>query len=303
MNFQLPFMKYFLFLFFFSFQSISYSQELNASVIINSDNVETSEKYIFDEMEIEFQQFLNNQKWTQETYNNEEKIKCNFIINIINLPSISNFDASVQILSSRPIFNSSYESIVINHGDKDWSYEYVSSQPLEFNENNFNNNITSLLAFYAYIIIGMDNDTFEKYGGEKYFQKAWKIVNNAQQSNYIGWDQFGSNNNRYWLAENLLNPELKTVRSSYYNYHINGLDIFESNSEKSRDNIINDLKNIFEVNNIKPNTILIKSFINSKSNEIINIFSKGIINKRKEAYNLLLKIDPSKTEEFSKILN
>ena len=296
-------MKYLLSLFFVFLETYGYSQELNATVIINSDNIESSEKYIFDEMEVSFQQFLNNQKWTNESYQNEEKIKCNFIINIVDLPAISNFDASVQILSSRPIFNSSYESIIINHGDKDWSYEYVTSQPLEFNENNFNNNITSLLAFYAYIIIGMDSDTFEKYGGEKYFQKAWKIVNNAQQSNYIGWDQFGSNNNRYWLSENLLNPELKNVRESYYNYHINGLDIFDLNSEKSRNNIINDLKNIFTVNNIKPNSVLIKTFMNSKSNELINIFSKGLINRRKEAYNLLSKIDPSRTEDFSKILN
>ena len=159
------------------------------------------------------------------------------------------------------------------------------------------------MAYYAYIIIGMDNDSFEKLGGEKDFQKAWKIVNNAQQSNYIGWDQFGSNNNRYWLTENLLNPEFEIFRKSFYNYHINGLDIFENNAEKSRESIIKDLKNISEVNQIKPNSILIKSFINSKSNEISNVFSKGLINIRKDAYNILSKIDPSKTENFSKILN
>lgn len=296
-------MKFLLLIFLFFFYQSIFSQELSSTVFINSDNIETSDKYIFEEMKVAFEQFLNNQKWTEDTYKNEEKIKCNFIINIVNLPSISNFEASVQILSSRPVFNSSYESILLNHGDKDWSFEYVSSQPLEFNENNFNNNITSLLAFYAYIIIGMDNDSFEKLGGEKHFQKAWKIVNNAQQSSYIGWDQFGSNNNRYWMSENLLNPEFEIVRESFYNYHIKGLDIFENNAEKSRESIIEDLKNISNVNQIKPNSILIKSFINSKSNEISNIFSKGQINIRKEAYNILSKIDPSKSDNFSKILN
>ena len=220
---------------------------------------------------------------------------------LINL--FTNVATLLSLLTDAIESYSSYESILLNHGDKDWSFEYVSSQPLEFNENNFNNNITSLLAYYANIIIGMDNDSFEKLGGEKNFQKAWKIVNNAQQSNYIGWDQFGSNNNRYWLTENLLNPELEIVRKSFYNYHINGLDIFENNAEKSRESIIKDLKNISEVNQIKPNSILIKSFINSKSSEISNVFSEGLINIRKDAYNILSKIDPSKTENFSKILN
>jgi len=296
-------MRSFLFFFCFLINPIGYSQELNSTVIINSEKIESSEKYIFEEMEIAFQQFLNNQKWSNESYQNEEKIKCNFIINIIDQPSISNFDASVQILSSRPVFNTTYESVILNHGDKDWSFKYVPSQPLEFSENNFNNNITSLLAFYAFIIIGMDNDTYEKFGGEQYFQKAWKTVNNAQQSSYIGWDQFGSNNNRYWLSENFLNPQFKDLRQSNYNYHINGLDIFESSPEKSRNNIINSLQKMVEINNIKPNSIFIKSFINSKENELTNIFSKGILNKRREAYNLLIKIDPSRSDSFARILN
>ena len=149
----------------------------------------------------------------------------------------------------------------------------------------------------------MDNDTYEKFGGEQYFQKAWKTVNNAQQSSYIGWDQFGSNNNRYWLSENFLNPQFKDLRQSNYNYHINGLDIFESSPEKSRNNIINSLQKMVEINNIKPNSIFIKSFINSKENELTNIFSKGILNKRREAYNLLIKIDPSRSDSFARILN
>ena len=148
----------------------------------------------------------------------------------------------------------------------------------------------------------MDSDTFEKYGGEKYFQKAWKIVNNAQQSNYIGWDQFGSKQNRYWLCENFINPEFKIVRESIYNYHINGMDNFYSDSNKSRLIILKSLEEINKINKNKFNSTIINIFLNAKSDELTNIFLNGTLDTKRNAYNILTELSPSRSDLFNKIL-
>ena len=219
---------------------ISLSQELNSKVIINTDKLQSSEKLLFEEMQTNIEQFLNSQIWTNDKFNSQEKINCNFIINIINQPSSNQYEATVQIVSSRPIYNSSYETILLNHGDREWIFEYFPSQTIEFVENGFNDNLTSLLSFYAYLIIGIDYDSFQEKGGEENFKAAWKILNQSQNSGYKGWDQFGSRKNRYWICENFLNPEFEKVRKAIYNYHIKGMDNFYSNPEESRSTILNE---------------------------------------------------------------
>jgi len=286
-----------------SFQGIC--QELNANVVVNYQTVQTTETRIFQDMETSFVQFLNNRKWTNDTFKPEERINCNLIITIDQMPSVGNFSATVQIQSSRPIFNTSYESILLNFADRNWQFQYVESQPLEFNENNFTSNISSLLAFYAYLIIGLDYDSFSEMGGTPYFEIAQMIVNNAQQATGDpGWDQFGSNRrrNRYWLVENLINQQMQPVREGFYSYHRQGLDTFTTNEEESRANILSALKAIEEVRKIQPQSILIISFLDAKHNELVSIFSKGNPQIRQEAYNTLVAIDPTQTEKYSVII-
>tara|TARA_B100000614_G_scaffold241657_1_gene242960 strand:+ start:1233 stop:2123 length:891 start_codon:yes stop_codon:yes gene_type:complete len=280
----------------------TYCQELNSKVIINTDKLQSSEVMIFEEMQVAIEQFLNNNIWTSDRYNSEERINCNFIINILNEPSANLYEATVQIVSSRPIYNSSYETVLLNHGDREWTFEFFPSQNLEYSQNGFNDNLTSLLAFYSYIILGIDYDSFEKLGGEENFQKAWKILNDSQNSGYKGWDQFGSKNNRYWICENFLNPKFVGVREAYYNYHLQGMDLYYSKPEDSQVIILDNLSTINEINSKNFNSSIINIFINAKANEITNIFKGASLNTKREAYNIMTELSPSNSDLFNKIL-
>ena len=278
------------------------SQELNSKVLVNTEELQSSESLIFEEMQNSIEQFLNNKIWTEDRFQNEEKINCNFIINILNEPSSNIYEATVQIVSSRPIYNSSYESILFNHGDREWVFEYLPSQNIEFTENGFNDNLTSLISFYAYIIIGIDYDSFGKLGGDDSFQKAWKILNESQNSGYKGWDQFGSKQNRYWICENFINPKFTPVREAIYNYHLNGLDTFHSNPEESRKIILDNLKAINDVNTKNFNSSILNLFINAKSDEITNMFKEAKLSNKRSVYNVMMELSPSNSDLFNKIL-
>ncbi len=290
------------FLLLVSTYTITSGQELNCRVVIDAQQVQSTERDIFSEMEIAFAQFLNDRKWTDDNFTNDERINCNLIINVSSMPSIGNFEASVQILSARPVYGTNYESILLNFGDRDWTFEYAPSQPLNYNDNAFNNNITSLLAFYAYVIIGLDYDSFENMAGQPYLERAWQVVNNAQQSGFAGWNQFGSIRNRYWLAENLINQQMEPIRESIYSYHRLGMDIMQDDPEKARTTIVEGLKQIQEVNNIRPRAILTISYLDAKTDELANVFAQGNPSVRRNAYNIVTQVDPSKAESLKKMI-
>lgn len=292
-------------LFLLSFTSTLFSQELNANVVVNSQNIETTEKRIFTDMETSFEQFLNNRKWTDDAFAPEERINCNFIINIQSMPSVGNFQATVQIQSSRPVYGTNYETLMFNFADREWQFQYVESQPLEFNPSTFTNNITSLLAYYAYIILGLDYDSFSELGGQAHFEQAQIIVSNAQQQGGSGWDQFGSNRrrNRYWLAENLINPQMTPVRAGMYDYHRLGLDTFLENEEESRKSMLSALEEIQKVSKVFPQSILLITFFDAKNDEIISTYSKGTMQTRRAAYNALVEINPTMVEDYSPIID
>ena len=288
----------------------SSAQELNANVVVNlSPQVQTSERAVFRDMETAFAQFLNNRKWTNDNFNIEERIDCNLVISIEKMNSVSSFEAAVQIQSARPIYNTSYESILLNmaqnYADNNWDFDYVASQPLEFNENSLQNNITAILAYYAYIIIGIDYDSFSKFGGTQYFEKARNIANIAdQQFGGSGWKQFVTPpRNRYWLAENLNNPQLQSAREAIYDYHRLGLDAFDQSPDESRKSVLESLKKIQTAFQANPNAYVITLFLFAKSDELVNIFSQGDLVVRREAYNILAQLQPTKTAEFQKILS
>lgn len=281
--------------------SSSQAQELNCKVTINADQVQTSDRAIFKDMERAIANFLNTRKWTTDSYKNHERINCGLFLNIGKMPSIGNFQASAQIASARPIFNSNYQTALLNFADREWEFEYYESQPLEFNDNNYLNNLTSMLAFYAYIIIGTDYDSFSELGGTPYFQRALTVVNNAQPSNRAGWATLASTRNRYNLIENITNPQMIELRKNTYRYHRLALDSFEKNPDQSRTIILDALKNVKKVWSVYPTSIFVISFFDTKATELVNIFSAAPLQTKREAYDILVAID-SKRNIYQKIM-
>lgn len=278
------------------------AQELNCAVSINATQIQTSDAGIFKDMENAIEQFMNGRKWTNDTYKTHEKIVCNFLITITKMPAIGSFSASVQVQAARPVYNSTYTSLLFNFADREWEFEYIESMPLEYNDNTFTSNLTSMLAYYAYLMIGLDYDSFSELGGTPYFQRALAVVNNAQQSNLPGWQAIGSNRNRYWMVENLNNPQMTDLRKAIYNYHRLGLDTFETNPDESRQVILNGLREIKKVRDVNPNSILVVSFFDAKGKEIANIFSDGNIQVRRQAYDIVTAIDPSNRTTYEKMI-
>jgi hypothetical protein len=280
-----------------------YAQELNCIVTINSTQVTTSDRGIFRDMKSAIEQFMNSRKWTNDAYKAHEKINCNMLITITK-PSttIGNFSASVQVQAARPVYNSNYSSLTFNFADRDWEFEYIESLPLEFNDNTYTTNLTSMLALYAYLIIGVDYDTFGELGGTPYFQKALAVVNNAQQANRPGWQPLSSNRSRYWIVENYNNGQMLEMRKASYSYHRLGLDTFDKDPDKSRDIILSVLREVKKVRDVNPTSILVVSFFDAKSKELANIFSTGNIQVRREAYDIITTIDPSNRVSYEKIV-
>jgi hypothetical protein len=280
----------------------AFGQELNFKVTINADQIQTTDRGIFKDMERAFANFLNTRKWTNDSFSGHEKINCTLFLNITKMPSIGNFAANAQITSARPVYNSNYETVVLNFADRDWEFEYIESLPLEYNDNTYVTNLTSMLAYYAYIVLGMDYDSFSEMGGNTYIQKALIVVNNAQSANRIGWDAMSSNRNRNALVENLNNPQLVELRKNTYRYHRLALDTFDKNPDQSREIILEVLKNIKKAWTIYPSSIFVISFFDSKATELVNIFSEGSLPVRREAYDILTSIDP-KRNIYQKIIS
>lgn len=281
---------------------IQHAQELLCQVVVNAQQVQSTERAIFQEMEVTFARFMNDMKWTNEVYQTHERIRCNLNITINSMPAIGIFTANVQVQSVRPTYDTNYETIVLNYADRNFEFQYTESMPLEYADNVFNNNLVSLLSFYAYVIIGMDHDTFSNLGGNEYFNKALNIANLAQQSESPGWQPFDSNRNRYWLIENLTNNQLQGIREGYYTYHRMALDRFLTDPEDARVQILTVLKKIEELKDLYTNSILIISFFDAKTNELINIYKEGNIQVRRDVYNILMKVDPTKTERYKEIV-
>lgn len=285
----------------------SAAQELDCRVIVNAERAQTTEREIFRDMENAFAQFLNERKWTNDYFEPREKIRCQLIIGIDAVNSTTNFSATVQVQSVRPVFNTNLETSLLtltqNYADKDWQFEYSESQPLDFNENVFTSSITSILAYYAYVIIGMDYDSFSSLGGNPYFERAMNIAMTAQQTNRPGWQQFVSpQRNRYWLVENLMNPQLRPVREAIYEYHRLSLDTFMQDADESRETAFEVLKKIQKANSTRPNSFIVTLFFYSKSSEIANMFSDGDLGVRREVYTLLTQLDPTNTDKYKKII-
>ena len=296
-------MKFLTFIFFFIY-SFSLSQELNCRVTLNYSSVPSPNKEMFNSMRQSITEFMNNTQWTNEIFSNEERIDCTILIRINQQISTDEFSGTISIQSSRPIYKSNYNSTLINLVDDQFRFRFVEFEPLEFNENTHLSNLTSVLAYYAYIIIGLDYDTFSNSGGDSFFIRAQKIVNNAQgDNNATGWKSFEGSKNRYWLVENLLNPDFQLLRKTLYTYHREGMDNFTEKPEFVREVIASSLINLLDVYNQRPKGYLIQLFFDAKTDEIVNIFSKGTIMEANELVNVLTRISPKNADKWQKILN
>lgn len=279
------------------------AQELQFTVSINAEVVQTTERAIFTEMENAFQSFLNDTEWTSDPFRNNEKIKGNLFLTITDQPQIGRFTANAQIQVLRPVYGSNYETLLLNFADRDFDYNYTQSQPLRYNESVYTDNITGMLAFYAYVALGLDYDSFSPMGGNPHYEKAQNIVNIAQNSGATGWGQFQSRRNRYWLIENLfINKQFEPLREAFYTYHRQVMDKFTDDPESARAQVLELLKSLQEVNRVLPNSIGIISFLDAKNEEIVNIFKQGDIGVRRNVYNELLKLDPSRRSKYQQIV-
>ena len=251
------------------------AQELNCVVTVNSDQVSQTNQQVFTTLERSLTEFINKTRWTNQVYRENERVNCRIFITVSNFES-SRFQATIQLQSSRPVFNTSYETPVFNYKDDQFNFEYIEFQPLVFNENVFNSNLVGVLSYYVYIMLGLDADTFQLEGGTEYYKKAQGIVTQAQGSSFAGWGQTTSDNRtRFQLVDNLLSNTFREYRIALYNYHRKGLDIMADNNSTGKQIIAGSLRLFETLIQRRPNAFLIQTFFDAKAEEIQNLFSDG----------------------------
>jgi hypothetical protein len=282
-----------LYILLFLLSGVAAAQDLNAQVQVVSPKIQSTNKHIFQTLETAVKDFLNGHKWAQDNILPQERIDCTFIFNITTWDGSSNYSAELQVQSSRPVFSSTYSSTLINTLDKDVDFVYTEGQPMDYTDQNFQGNLTSILAFYAYIIVGLDYDTFSRYGGTPYFAAAQNVVTNAASSSFKGWKAFDGTTNRYWLAENLNNQVYQPLRSFMYDYHRNGLDVMSDNASKGRKAIADLLPVLSQVDRQRVGAMFPLVFFTAKNTEFVAIFSKADVQQRVNAMNILNAADPA----------
>ena len=282
------------------------AQELQAKVTVQSQRVyNTIDKKIFNTLQTQLTNLLNNRKWTNDAFKPDEKIVCNFLVTITDMVEQNVFKANLTIQAARPVYNASYQAALVNFQDAEFVFKYVEYQPVEFNENRVQGsdalagNLTATLAYYAYIILGFDYDSFSLKSGAPFFQKAQNIVNNAPESrNISGWRSFDGLRNRYWLAENLNSPRYNIIHDVIYGYYRSGLDqIFEKEND-ARKGILDGLTQLQGLNQENPNTIIVQFFMQSKAQEMIGLFKKAPPQERMKAADLLSKLDVANMSKY-----
>lgn len=298
--------KIFLFFILTIFTTKGKSQELRARVSVSSSRVNnTVDKKAFTTLQTALNDFVNNRKWSNDVYAANEKIDCNFLLNVASTGEPNVYKASLTIQSGRPVFNTSYVSPVINYLDNDVTFKYVEFQQLEFNENRVSgtdplvSNLTAVFAYWIDMILGFDYDSFSPRGGDVYFEKAQNIVNNAPEGrNIAGWKPFDGTRNRYWLAENLLNSKYTIFHDAIYNYYRSGMDKLYEQEATGRLNILSVLTMLSTFNTENPNTMILQFFFQSKTQELIQIFSKANPSDKAKALELLKRLDVSSATKY-----
>lgn len=297
--------KYFLMVLLASVPGLICSQELNCNVQVSAQKIQGSNRQVFENMQRDVYEFMNNTVWTNHVYSYAERIDCNLLITINDQISADEFNGTIQVQLRRPVFNTTYNSTMLNFMDNSFRFRYVEFQPLEFDPNTHRSSLVSVLAYYSYIILGFDYDTFSPMGGTEFFRMAEKIVTNAQNAPEAGWKPYdGSRNrNRYWLVKNLLDDQYVGVRRFLYDYNINGLDRLESRTSEARVSIVESLRMIQEVYRNKPDPFmyLVQVIVDAKAEELVNIFSESFPEERSRVVQIMTEIDPANKSKYEKI--
>ncbi len=278
------------------------AQELEIRIQVSHSQLQGVDNSKYENMQKALNEFVTNQIWTNNVFKTEERIKCNMLLNITKEVYSDEFQGTLQVVSSRPVYGTGYDSPMLNILDKNIQFKYADGETLIFNENS-HDELTSLIAYYVYIIIGFDYDSFGKMGGTPYFEKAQKIVNNAQGSNYAGWKSFETNKrNRYWLAENLMNSIYAPIREYIYKYHRLGLDLMGTRLADGCASIAEGMNDLLKVHRQKSDSYLMSIFFDAKADEIVNIFSNSSDQaQQNKVYNFLKEIDASNLSKYDKI--
>jgi hypothetical protein len=297
--------KYYLILLLLVLPGIARSQELNCNIQVSAQRIQGSNREIFENMQRDLYEFMNNMVWTNHVFSYAERIDCNILINLNDQLSADEFRGTIQIQLSRPVFNTTYKSTVLNFIDNNFQFRYVEFQPLEFDPATYRSSLVSTLAYYAYMILGFDYDSFSPLGGTEFFQMAEKIVMTAQNAPDPGWKPYdGSRNrNRYWLVKNALDNEYEGVRQFLYDYNINGLDKLESSQGEARIRMVESLRYVQDVYRKKPDPFMyvVQVIMEAKSDEIINIFSGSFPEEKSRVVQIMTEIDPANKAKYEGI--
>lgn len=275
-----------------------FTQELNTRVTVTAPTVPNMNKKNIELIQTTVREFLNNNKWTNETYQPQERIESNLVITISSWDGASGYKADAQIQTSRPIFGTSYNSTLLNLSDKDFDFNYNEGEPVNFSDQNFLSNLGSLLSYYAYTIIGLDKDSFSKLGGTQYYLKAQNILNVAQVSGNTGWKAYDGLRNRYWLNQNLLDKSFEDLRIFIYNYHVNTMDRIQENPTKGCQMLLGFLTDLKQMDKQKLGSIFPNVYLATKAEEMVNILATGNTQDKIQAYNLLSEIDPANINKY-----
>ncbi|WP_297702636.1 DUF4835 family protein [uncultured Eudoraea sp.] len=262
-------------LFSFLFVNCINAQELNCTITVNADQVNQTNRQIFGTLERALNDFVNKSQWTNRIYKDNEKVNARMFITVTDYAS-DRFSANIQIQSSRPVFNTSYESPIFNYKDNQFNFQYIEFEPLVYNPNVFDSNLVGVISYYVYIILGLDADTFALEGGTEFYKEAQQIVTQAQGSSFSGWRQTASDNRtRFEFVDNLLSNTFREYRIAMYNYHRKGLDILGDNNSTGKQVIAGSMRLFETLTQRRPNAFLIQTFFDAKSDEIQDIFSDG----------------------------
>jgi Domain of unknown function (DUF4835) len=278
--------------------------ELNCTVRINTPQLQRTDRKVFDQMEANLREWLNNSKWTTDNFTPEERIKCTFIITIDEERDNNSFKAVMAVQATRPVYGSSYETTLLTQQEQDFSFVYEQNTPIDFIPDNAENpNLTAAIAFYVYTILGLDYDSFSLYGGDQYFQKAQQLVVDVQNSisnKAPGWrpDNGDRNRSRYWLSENMTSPRLRSFRAAFYTYHRKGLDLFSTNPEAARAGILAALEDVDKASAAYINSMIIQLFAQAKRDEIVEMMKIAPLPMRQRIFQIMTKADPANTSRY-----
>lgn len=281
------------------------AQELRCNIQVNTQKIQGTNRTVFQTLQTSLYEFMNNTAWTNHVYGFDERIECNIVLNIAEQFGSDEYKGTLQVQARRPVFNSSYNTTILNFLDNNLHFKYREFDKVEFSETSHLSNLASTLAFYAYIILGLDYDTFSNLGGNDHFLKAEKIVSNAQGASERGWKAYeGNRKNRYWMVENLLNSKYRPLREASYRYHRQGLDRMSDKPTEGRAEVAESLALIQKVYREKPDPYLfaIQLFFDAKNDELVNIFSESFPTERARVVNILVEVDNPNAPKYKTIL-